>query len=692
LATIVLPSNYLTSHPSVEHKLDNIAFWRPDFQLEIRLNGTLMHYGRLLVCWYPQAELLPTDYFDFQGASGHKWVQVSANQRTPIYIDLPYSHYKDVMDVREITPDLFTVRVFAATPLRSVNGTPAPIPVTIFARVTKTNFFGYTTNTFTVVTQSAEAEEKTQKGNVISSTLGAVARVASSLTFLPKVGPVAGIVSAVAALGSGVARALGFSVPINVAAISPIQVRMPRIQQMEDLPHTIALGPTADGVVDVDYRLVNDTVQAADLLFFMQRPFLVNTMEIRPDHNPGDIVANVPICPSFMNYQAYDSPPNPADYHPSPVAYCARLARLWRGSLRFHFSVVASGFHSMRYQLSYLPYFTGASVPVITLADSNSLVKRVVDINNETETSITIPYLQPTPWLPTFVSRTEREFQNKLNGVLYVQILNKLTSGQSTVEPIYVQMFVSAGDDFQLACPSTENCESLGWTHGTVFTVDAQSGDVPSLTEQGLREVRYTPVVAGARDMMIPEKVFNQVHVRSVKGLTNMVSPFVSLSCNANTWTAHSVNPWQWIGSGVKYNFMSNMTIVFRYLRGGTRWVAPTTVNNGDFNGRASLTTPATSFTAYDVTNTTSFKNMSQSIAIFNDKTLTPCDVTIPWFSNFKCIPTNLNAELYGTLVNVGTVGVFSPDTRHVVVHGGGGDDFLLGWQLAPPRMKGTDL
>lgn len=658
-----------------------------------------MHYGRLLICWAPQGSKLPSSHIAFQNATGFPWVQISASQQTPVTFSLPYTHYQDIIstDPADQVAEIFRFWIYVSVPLSSLNGTPAPVELTTFVRVTNHNLMGY--NNFEIQgdfqTQGKTESEQKSKGGTISTIARTVAQVAAPLSALPEIGPIASAVSSVASIGASIAQALGFSIPANTATTSPFQIRMPRFQLGSDVPQTAVLAAHAEGETVRDYALVNDTVEAADLLKFAQRPFMVGTFPITVNQATDQVVWSTLVDPSMQVHNSSFFPLETSKYYPSPLAWTTRCSRYWRGSIRFHFSVIASNFHSCRLVLYYLPHSKNGSYPgKIAQAVSAQVVKKVIDINEETEFTLEVPYLQPYPWAQCTGTRHSVAYAAD-NGCLYLSILNPLTAGTTPVNPIYVQVFVSAGDDFQWALPSTYNVRTAGELIPSTAVVDELPFETqgtneiaPSLSEDLLRKAVAKPFVFGTKKTRIPEQTFHTDEVRSIKTLCNMLAPFEHRNLVVGDPAPISSDIRQTGFADRWYNFLYEWKEVFRYWRGGVRLATIDSDNKTRYSANV-VTAPNVAVGGFYETaeETPHFYGLAQSSTIWPGTDMTPADFVTPWSSNYKCALTQFLADPT-QLLNQGTLVVNSQQAQEQNFWLGGHDDFLLGWQISPPACE----
>jgi len=294
------------------NKLEKMAFWRPDVEISIRMNGTPMHYGRIVFAWVPQGNSLNTSFTsDYRSAFSNHWTQVSANANQATVLRVPFTHFKEFLSIGKTNEDLFTLYTFVSVPLSSMNGAAPAIDYTIYARVTKPNLIGYNYQTSWTaqmdtmipkqrkrsVKGKTEAENLTEEGKVISSSVTSLGDSIGKFSWVPVLGKFAEPVATGVKLFGNVLRYLGLSIPPNLAPTQPMQLRNPRFLQFEDLPTTLTLGPSPDYTVAKDYALVNDHVESSSILKFIQRPGLMYTGQIVSTLVPGNLIFNASVTP-----------------------------------------------------------------------------------------------------------------------------------------------------------------------------------------------------------------------------------------------------------------------------------------------------------------------------------------------------------------------------------------------------------
>lgn len=175
--------------------------------------------------------------------------------------------------------------------------------------------------------------------------------------------------------------------------------------------------------------------------------------------------------------------------YPTAVEFASLPFRYWRGSLKFRFEVIASKFHKGRIRIMYDP----KQVPVVT--DFNKNYQNVLDLDASTDMSVIVHWAVPQPVLncgtlslssvkygPIFAAPTAAED----NGALYLYVLNNLSVPSQSLAAsdckVYVNVYVSACDDFELFVPDDVNISSI--TPKSPFT-PSSGEETPSTWEIG---------------------------------------------------------------------------------------------------------------------------------------------------------------------------------------------------------------
>jgi len=393
----------------------------------------------------------------------------------------------------------------------------------------------------------------------------------------------------------------------------------------------------------------------------------------------------------------------------TPLARMALMANFWRGSFRVHIACVASKFHSGRIRIWYDPkLYSGFNSGNLTV----HLANIVWDINAQSEISFTIPYEHTTLWKRVRNVATAADETNSI-GIFGFEVLNPLTSSSATVNPAYFQVFISAGNDFQIASPNLksmfysfeENKGEDDWVaQGEGFDVTSKC-EYPSMSMQCLKDWKYPMLGTGC--LYKNHSQAQATEITTIRDFTNMmtIGGEVLQGTALDPISQVVVTTWgtvypQVFGSTGIVNALQQMMTLFLFWAGGMRVVVTGQKHLSAFGDiivspidqPVSLGTPLVNLTVVATQPTASSFGSGFTYAV-PDLLLAPLDVTIPYYARtraqvvttavtFPSAPMNATGGSQLTLTMVPDSLTTPPVLGTLLLLVGGGDDFILGWQM----------
>ena len=675
LVTLVLP-DALTAITAFKDKLQKFAFWAPDFEVTIRVNGTGLHYGRLVAFWVPQANGLSPSYKHSKTAFTHRWQQVDANSSRDIVIRIPFTHYLEMLPVGKTDNDVATLYLNVSVPLSMANGVAKNVYITTFVRCVEPRLRGFNYYNDFVAQMGIYSDVIRDAGKFVGSTMAAVG--------LGMAKPVIKVVSGITA---NVLDFMGLSTPINLATTQPMQISQFRLNKVIDTPNSTNLALSQGYVINDEIERTYGSELENDISYICGRPAVWYTGTITSSNVAGDILFNKTLNPTFMFYESYAEPAT-SPYAMLPANYFATLCALWRGSMKFTLSFIASNFHNCRVRVGYIPYLTNNFPPMTELLGGD-VENIIIDLSDAHEVTFTVPYQQPTDWRHTAYS----SFWNN-NGGLFIQLINPLTSGLDPVNPIYFQLFVSMCEDFQLSCPTMETSacpNASNWVAQMDIRTSLQSpGESKACSMECLRK---------EKGICIGKPVAHFAGFRDTTNIIGSVLSFVKMAAYLGTWdtsTDLSLSPWGYwnvrnVNPYLGRTFLGRMETMFRYKKGGYRLtLIPDTSEMTDTHVEIAYR-PRGSTAALKGTGTISEDILSGGRSYHNKIAANPVDVIIPYNSVYKVVPTAMTA--YGTVANMaagsGSVILTTPVSTSVPkLYLSAADDYRLSFQLGIPLVS----
>nr|DAZ87869.1 TPA_asm: hypothetical protein [Dugejap virus 1] len=651
-------------------RIKNIAYWSPDFEVHIRVNGTAMHYGRLVFAWIPQHQSLKANYTRFTCMFGNPWYQLSPNSREALCMKIPFTHYKMRVSIPK-QESIFGLYCYVAVPLQCTDVTSS-VNCTVFVKIIEPRFAAY-------------MPEMTLEAQLLPSDVAdTITDIASVIKSIPIIGAFAEPISIVSSNVSAILKWFGLSVPNPTTQLVGVQTRPSRVLQIEDVIHSIPL--TVSENTPKDWALVNDSIGNMTLLSVLQHPQLIDTFEITGT-STGNVYTKW-LCPANCRYTGLDTDQELGMTH---LSYLNRLFSFWRGGLRFHFSFVATQFHSTRVIIYYIPHITTKEVkkPRITADGIADSIGTIVDVVGETSVSFTVPYLQTVEWLETRVNKSA-DPSLTCNGALGMDIVNQLVCANSTTTKIYVQVFISVAEDFEFSLPNTSGVTD---TYGFAAQIYEYVEHTPISTDYKTLRAHFHPVLSGSNIPLAVNISSQNAIINTVKQLTNMVSPIdlshfmkyadVKLTVGGEISSKNI--------SSINYNYLFNMIGIYRYYRGGIRVVSmggDNTTKAGVYAERnqgsymfAESTVPVIIENASDA----DMRKLSVGMYIFFEN-MNSMDFTIPWVSQYKCTLGTINNDRINNVHALAATIYFEGTVPCLNI--GGADDFIMGHLVGAPMLS----
>lgn len=486
------------------NRISNFNLLRAKLHVKILVNGNGFHYGRALAAYQP----LHTIDDVTKDRAFFTQDLVEATQRPHIFIDptfsqggemvLPFFWYKNALKIPESEwNQMGQVVISSFDPLKHANGAVDTVTVSVFAWAEDVHLSVPTTvNPNTLVPQSGKAKGKSSytpkksskksKGGgggskpspsqpdehgkgVISQPATAVAKIAGMLTNAPLIGPYAKATQIGAGAVANIASMFGFSRPTILNDTMPFRPEVMGNMANTNMPDStttlavdckqeVTIDPRTVGLAQSDEMDITSIASRESFLFSF--PWAVSAPS-----NDTRLAACV------VNPVVYQT--GPADeIHMPACCFAAMPFRFWRGTMRYRFQIVASNFHKGRLRISWDPNNNGST-------EYNTQYTRIVDIAEEKDFTIEVGWGNQYQFLKTrrmvdllsdggFIVGNGVSLPNTdtANGVIHVSVVNALTVPNTTVDnDITVNVFVSACDDFEVACPETSMIERMTlWT------------------------------------------------------------------------------------------------------------------------------------------------------------------------------------------------------------------------------------
>jgi len=448
----------------VINRICNYKLLRANLRVKVVINGNGFQYGRAL-CSY-----LPLNGFDDLSTNAALITEdlVQASQQPHIYLDpttstggellLPFFWYANYVDIisQQYTA-LGQLYFRSMNDLKHANGATDQVTVSVFAWAEDISFNVLTSvSPSSLVPQSGydEIDEANDKG-IVSGTATKIAKISNAMTAIPPIAPFAMATTEIANGVASLARSLGFSRPPVTKNPEPRRSFPTSSLAITTVPDTtqkltvddkqeLTIDPRIAGLGSADPMSIRDIAKKES--FLTKFSWNIGTA-------PETLLWNGRVSP--VTWAENAGPPK--SYHMPACCMAAMPFKFWTGTMNFRFQIVCSAFHKGRLKIVYDPnYIIGNEynvnyLEIVDIADKQDFTISVGNGQTRTLLRHHAPGIDSSTQLHSTTRYTNEE---EGNGVLGVFVVNELTTPNSTVNnDIEVNVFVSAGDDFEVFVP-----------------------------------------------------------------------------------------------------------------------------------------------------------------------------------------------------------------------------------------------
>lgn len=508
---VIDPWTAYFANPRVINRISNFNLMRAKLHVKIIINGNGFHYGRLLASYNP---LHTIDNFSVNRAFFPEDA-VQASQLPHVYLDpttslggdllLPFFWNKNSLSIpKEEWEQMGQITISQLARLKHANGAVDRVTISMFAwaedvslSIPTSSEPGGLTPQCGVELLDAQSSDEYGSGPV-SAPATAVARAAGALRDAPIIGPYARATEMAASAVSGIARMFGYSRPVILADVLPYRPTTMGNMANTNMPDSATkLSIDCKQELSVDPRIAGlggtDEMSICSIAgresYLTQFPWPVDTVTESP-------LWHTEVTP--VTWASLEPSGSAEELHMPACCYAALPFKYWRGTMKYRFQIVSSTFHKGRIKVVYDPHGFASN-------EYNTNYTQIIDIAETKDFTIDIgwgseySYLQhrePGTTDPVFGNGAPTSVPGELaNGMLAVYVVNELTVPNSTVDnDITINVFVSAGDDFEVGEPDTGFIADLVWFNpgpngfGPEL-LDAQSGtDTWSADAEGIEE------------------------------------------------------------------------------------------------------------------------------------------------------------------------------------------------------------
>jgi len=542
------PLKLYLNNKYVVNRINNYSWMTGTMCIKFVINGTPYHYGKLVAAanHYRNRDNVVNSTIDQACSLGQLLTMnhvvlnptesLGGCMEVPLYY--PYN-YIPLTDTGTLD-DIVEIDVRALNPLSAITPTPQmDLTVEVWAWFKKIELVGPTHAPNAYLTpQAMEMDNFSSKASVLSKTVG-------TLSNTPVIGRYAQAASVATGAIASVASAFGFSRPSSDPENGRIiNTPIGNLSNYNALDDGVKVALDARNAVTVDNTVTGH--DAGDEMSFVdiakKEFYTYTTMWAYGDTSP---LAYVNVTP--QQYKQVSA--SGVAFIPSPACHVSLPFKYWRGTMKIRFEVVASAFHQGKLRVVYDPTGKLGDSNLDWANEHNLNHSYIIDLSKEREYTMTVGWNSAFSYCRTYplrVSGTNASGSSSsmdshdiklYNGRVGIHPITPLASisGPSTPS-VYINIYTSMHDDFEVAVPICENIandlvgsrtqfdedDSLAFQSGPIV---ANPGGVP-LGDGVSAEIQSLNKIGSDSDTKLDQLALVHLgeRVRSVRAVTKRYS------------------------------------------------------------------------------------------------------------------------------------------------------------------------
>ncbi len=464
------------NNAAIKYKLNNFTYLRANLKLKILINASPFYYGFAGAFYQPISSWDPCPVVETATYDGwfvplsqrpHIWIYPQCNQGGEM--TLPFFYYKDWLDITSSSDltDMGSVLLHQIIALTNANSVSSGnVTIQIYAWAENVEICGPTIK-LAVQSEVLSKSSKSQKqvsgardeygDKPISHIASTVAAAAGYLDKAPIIGPFARATSIAAEAVAGVASIFGFTDPPEVDnvkafknlpfhSLASTSISQPVDKLTIDAKNELTIDPRIANIEGKDELLIKDICGRESLIYWTT-------------WDSTDAAQTSLVQSKVSPMQGRIDGTTQYVYQFTPMCMVGKMFKFWRGDIIYRFRFICTKYHRGRVRLTWDP-----NGDIFTSSDSNTTnFNRIIDISEETDVTVRIPYMQDTSFKQTATFNSEvtgssvgsRSVKYD-NGTLCLRVLTQQTSPIANA-PIYVIVSMYAADNIEFASPVDVN-------------------------------------------------------------------------------------------------------------------------------------------------------------------------------------------------------------------------------------------
>nr|QYV43044.1 MAG: polyprotein [Picornavirales sp.] len=669
-----LPNN-LAVVKQFECKLKFTALLRTDIRIRVEVSALKMYSGTLVIYWVPcSSEGLPKGMtITAKQATGMEHVLLQLPEMNSVEMVIPFTHFKNFVSQTDFEDnEIGTLYIKVLNKLQPPKDGGTEVLLKVLANYV---------NAQAIVTtplskqskweggddiypkfakkQSDEADEKSAQG-IISGPTTTLANLADLIGGIPIFSGVASTVSVMARTAASIAEYMGLSKPRNLQTTRPTTSRVfSSVSYADAQDNSTVLGLNPKNSVVIQPSLFGTLTDQMSINYLVRQESVVLIKGWSVSDELGKTMFRIPVHPFIGSKHKESGKYNPIQM--SYMGYVASCFRYWRGTIRMRVQVVATDLHAGSLIIGFIPRGT---VDGDSEFQYETTLKTILDLSTTRDQTIDVPFISTNMLNVLGCPFDSIELDgDSATGTLVLKVEKPLMTSGIASDTIEINIWISAGEDFELHYPSLDCINSFSYT------------GVENIEESfGLR-----PTVGKRTDLVVGEEILSirqLLKVGTMKfGGMQLFSPGVSeIYFPAHTFTGEDSNVEAYD------TYYSHLMRLYRFSRGSIRHK----VMFPSYDVKASAIASLGFRSEYVWEHHRTLEGAPWTTT--HGKVNPTLEYEIPFYNIHKMEVHGKNSSFRGAIVQFEKLNT-ETERGKVLLYESIGDDFSCGYMMGPPVL-----
>ena len=480
----IFPWEEFLNSPYIQRRFWNYKLMNCQLHLKFVINGSPFHYGRVMCSYTPLSGFddmtsNTLTEIDFVGLSQRPHVYLNPTDCKGGEILCPFMWHKNSFDIISGTDflDIGSLKIRTITPIKHAAGQTDPVTMSVYAWAenvtlsTPTNHLPLNVNpppSFIREPNSTEYET-----GPVSRPSSVISAIASKLTDVPVIGPFALATSIGAKALGRIASLFGYSRPVMVQSnlMRPVPKGSIATMNQDDDCQKLSLDVKQELTLDPTTFGGQPGRDEMEIKYLAGTESYLTNFTVPLAGSAEQLLWNCVVDPQVKRIEGSG---NASKMHFPACCFASMPFLKWRGSMEYRFQIVCSAYHRGRIKIVWDPEGTFGD-KVTRQAAYETAYTSVVDFRDTTDFTMKVGWGQAKTYRDVFPVTNPQSLMFSTNALVYntsiepygngtisVYLVTELAVPVTTVDnDIQVNVFIKAGDDFEVAMPSGEALSNL---------------------------------------------------------------------------------------------------------------------------------------------------------------------------------------------------------------------------------------